>query len=48
VLYLAGNVHFSAKSYDKAIRVFKQITDTIRMQKLQTSKQNACKKLYFK
>ncbi|MBN1604362.1 MAG: tetratricopeptide repeat protein [Chitinispirillaceae bacterium] len=27
VLYLAGNVHFSAKSYDNAIRVFKQITD---------------------
>jgi tetratricopeptide (TPR) repeat protein len=27
VLYLAGNVHFAAKSYDNAIRVFKQITD---------------------
>lgn len=27
VLYLAGNVHFGAKSYDNAIRVFKQITD---------------------
>lgn len=27
VLYLAGNVHYSAKSYDNAIRVFKQIID---------------------
>jgi tetratricopeptide (TPR) repeat protein len=28
VLYLAGNIHFSAKSYDNATRVFKQIIDT--------------------
>jgi cellulose synthase operon protein C len=27
VLYLAGNIHYSAKSYDNAIRVFKQIID---------------------
>jgi tetratricopeptide (TPR) repeat protein len=27
VLYLAGNIHYAAKSYDNAIRVFKQIND---------------------
>lgn len=27
VLYLAGNIHYSAKSYDNAIRVFKQVAD---------------------
>jgi tetratricopeptide (TPR) repeat protein len=27
VLYLAGNIHYGAKSYDDAIRVFKQIID---------------------
>ncbi len=27
VLYLAGNIHFSAKNYDASIRVFKQIGD---------------------
>jgi TolA-binding protein len=27
VLYLAGNIHYSAKSYDNAIRVFKQVID---------------------
>ena len=27
VLYLAGNIHYSAKSFDNAIRVFKQIND---------------------
>lgn len=27
VLYLGANIHFSAKSFDNAIRVFKQITD---------------------
>ncbi len=27
VLYLAGNIHYSAKSYENAIRVFKQVTD---------------------
>ncbi len=27
VLYLAGNIHYSSKSYDNAIRVFKQIID---------------------
>jgi tetratricopeptide (TPR) repeat protein len=28
VLYLAGNIHYSAKNYDAAIRVFKQIGDS--------------------
>ncbi len=28
VLYLAGNIHFAAKNYDPAIRVFKQIGDS--------------------
>jgi tetratricopeptide (TPR) repeat protein len=27
VLYMAGNIHYSAKSYDNAIRVFKQVID---------------------
>lgn len=27
VLYLAGNIHYAAKSYDNAIRVFKEISD---------------------
>ena len=27
VLYLAGNIHYAAKSYDNAIRVFKQVAD---------------------
>ncbi|NLE01066.1 MAG: tetratricopeptide repeat protein [Fibrobacter sp.] len=27
VLYLAGNIHYSGKSYDNAIRLFKQIAD---------------------
>lgn len=27
VLYLAGNIHYTAKSYDNAIRVFKQVSD---------------------
>jgi tetratricopeptide (TPR) repeat protein len=27
VLYLAGNIHYSAKSYENAIRVFKQVAD---------------------
>ena len=28
VLYLAGNIHYTAKSYDNAIRVFKQVSDS--------------------
>ncbi|MBN2037649.1 MAG: tetratricopeptide repeat protein [Chitinispirillaceae bacterium] len=28
VLYLAGNIHYSAKQYDNAIRVFKQISES--------------------
>jgi tetratricopeptide (TPR) repeat protein len=28
VLYLAGNIHYSAKNYDAAVRVFKQIGDS--------------------
>lgn len=28
VLYLAGSIHYAAKSYDNAIRVFKQVTES--------------------
>ena len=28
MLYLAGNIHYTAKSYDNAIRVFKQVSDS--------------------
>jgi cellulose synthase operon protein C len=34
VLYLAGNIHYGAKSYDNAIRVFKQIIDSYPTSKL--------------
>ena len=34
VLYLAANIHYSAKSFDNAIRVFKQISDNYPATKL--------------
>jgi tetratricopeptide (TPR) repeat protein len=34
VLYLSGNIHYSAKSYENAIRVFKQITDNYQTSKI--------------